>query len=151
MAQSMAEVSKEITDDLDKLLQLSASVALDMFGETKERIFPSSGGSVGSDGQRLGKYSESTISLKKGKGNFSTKEVNLQDTEKLLRSYTFTVDRKSGEVKFGFSSAARGKGQTNKKIINKLENQYGEIFAFTKKEFELIDELIEDFTEKLFN
>jgi hypothetical protein len=147
---TMKEVSSEIISDLTKLEKLTGAVALDIFGETRDRIFPSSGGSIGSNGQNLGTYSKTTISLKKENNHFSTNQVNLQDTETLLRSYTFS-HKQGGEVVFGFASASRKAGETNLKIMKKLEKQYGEIFGFTKKELVLIDDLIEDFTEKLFN
>ena len=143
---TLKQVGNDIFSDLKKFDKLPRFLGATLFSETSKRIFIKG---IKSSGSQAGNYSPTTISLKKEAGNFSGSKVNFRNTEQLANSYTFQP--KKNEVLLGFSPISRTDGTTNEKVREKLEKKYGEIFDLTTKEDKLIAELVEDFTDKIFN
>lgn len=143
---SLNEVSKEIVLALNRLeTNILREVALDYVTTSKKRIFTDG---VKADGKQIGWYKASTIAMKRKKGRFSTRTVNLRDTETLINSYR--VEVKSGDYEVGFVEASRmsGIGKDKKSINNtelivKLKNQYGnDLFDPSQEELDYVDVLI---------
>ena len=142
---TLKQVTNEIMDDLSKLDGLTRFVGIALHSETLDRIFTKG---IDSSGSSLGTYSNDTISLKKSQGHFTSNKVNLRNTDQLANSYIFQP--KGKEILLGFRNINRNDKTTNAKVIQNLEKQYGDIFGLTSKEDKLIDDLIEDYTDKIF-
>lgn len=141
---TLKEAINEIEKGLSEIDGLARFVGTSIHSETLDRIFTKG---IASDGSSIGEYAESTISLKKKEGRFTSKKVNLRDSEKLVGSYIFNF--KGNVVLLGFREISRGDGTTNKKIVDSLEGRYGDIFSLTSEENKLIDELTDDYLDKI--
>ncbi len=141
---TLKNVSKEIIDQLKLTSQIGRIVGSDLFTLTKVRIFDDG---IASDGNPIGTYSPVTVSIKKSKGRFTSKDVNLRDTETLANSYTFKGEGDSTEV--GFRSATKN-GVSNTEKIKKIEEKYGDVFALTANEEGEIDNIIGDFLDRIY-
>ena len=137
---TLKSVSDEILSDLNSFSsQVARKVGSDLHSIILDRVFTRG---IATDGAKIGTYTPTTISIKKSKGRFTSKNVNLRDTDTLANSYTFST--KGDAVDLGFRSASRG-GVSNSDKIEKLESQYGELFGLTNNEVSEIDGIIEDF------
>ena len=142
---TMKQVSNDIISDLKKFDKLPRFIGASLHSETFERIFTKG---IKTDGTEAGNYTPYTISLKKESNHFTSTKVNFRNTDQLANSYIF--EPKKDEVLIGFESISRNDGTTNDAIVKKLEKQYGEIFTINSDEQKLVDELLVDFTDKLF-
>lgn len=143
---TLKQVSDEILRDLSKFNRIGRFIAVPLHSETLDRIFTKG---IASDGSALGNYAPKTISLKKSKGRFTSNKVNLRNTDQLANSYIAEI--RKNEILLGFRKVIRNDETTNTKVIENLEKQYKkDIFGLTTKELKLVDDLIEDFTDKIF-
>ena len=150
---TMKQVSTEIMNDLNKLSVNGAVwrfIGANMLSLSRERIFDEG---KNSEGKQIGDYSEFTIRKKKDDGRFTSRKVNLRNTDTLANSYIVSFDNKG--FKLGFTSASRpsddGGSINNTKLIEKLEAQYGDdLFGATDDELDLIDELVGDYLDLNF-
>lgn len=143
---TLKEAGDEIFADLKKFEKLPRFIGVAIQSETYKRIFIQG---IKSNGSRAGTYAAKTISLKKENNHFTSNSVNFRNTEQLAGSYTF--EPRKEEVILGFEAISRTDKTTNDKVIESLEEQYGDIFGLTSKEEELVQDLIEDFTDKIFD
>jgi len=147
---TLKQVSNEIIGDLSKIDKLPRFIGAALQSEMLDRIFTKG---KASDGSKIGEYSIFTIALKKNEGKFTSKDVNLRNTDTLANSYIFDATNKG--VELGFTGGSRTDNKTGETVINadlvpKLEEKYGDIFALTSEEEKLIEDLTEDFTDKIF-
>jgi len=117
---------------------------------SRDRIFTKG---LNSKGEQIGEYADVSIRKKKDKGRFTSRKVNLRDTETLVNSYIVT--RKGKQWQIGFTSGSRegdeGQSVSNTEVIKKLEEQYGDdLFGATDEELALIPELIGDYLDLNF-
>ena len=141
---TLKNVSEDILKQLALTSQVGRVVGSDLFTLTKKRIFTDG---IASDGASIGTYSPVTVSIKKSKGRFTSKEVNLRDTETLANSYTFEGKGDSAEI--GFRGATKN-GVSNAEKIKKIEQRYGDVFGLTSKEEGEIDNIIDDFVDRIY-
>ena len=123
---------------------------VNLLSVSRERIFDKG---LNSNGQPIGDYTITTVRIKKDKGRFTSRKVNLRDTETLVNSYIVT--RKGKQWQIGFTSGSRegdeGQSVSNTEVIKKLEEQYGDdLFGATDEELALIPELIGDYLDLNF-
>jgi len=146
---TLKEVSKEIMNDLERLgknSQLSRFVASNLHTLTLDRIFTQ--GKSGS-GSSIGSYASGTIKKKKKEGRFTSNKVNLRNTEQLVGSYIFNCS--NGVCELGFAAISRNDKTTNTEVKKSLERQYGDdLFNLTSQEEKEVDNLIEDYLDKVF-
>lgn len=144
---TLESVSKDILRGLNVIdSQVGRVVASDLLTLSRVRIFDDG---INSSGSKIGDYTPVTISIKKSKGRFTSSKVNLRNTGKLANSYIFS-QKKKNEFVLGFANISRGDGKTNTELIEKIETQYGAVFALTSKEAGEIDNIIGDFLDRNF-
>jgi len=138
---------ESVSKDIEKTLKLTEGVGRalgsDLFTLTKERIFDDG---IATDGAKIGVYTPYTISLKKAKGRFTSKNVNLRDTETLANSYTFQGKGKGAELGF---RAANKNGVSNDEKIKKIEEKYGDVFGLTSNEESQISDIVDDYIDRI--
>jgi hypothetical protein len=143
---TLEKVTEELLNDLQKFSsQVARKIGSDLHTITLDRIFTEG---IASNGQKIGTYSPGTISIKKKKGRFTSKQVNLRDTETLVNSYKF--ETKGDLVELGFIKKEKD-GVSNSKKVKDLKEKYGDIFGLTDKEKSFIDDIAQDFLDKKIN
>jgi hypothetical protein len=144
---TLKQVSKEIKIGLKNLGEenrMLRTIAANLHTITLDRIFTKG---INSEGNKIGEYRPVSIAIKKEKERFTSSTVNFRDTGKLANSYLFETSR--GGYVLGFANISRGDGKTNSELVKKLEEQYGEVFALTDEEDKEIDNIIDDFLDRL--
>lgn len=143
---TLEKVSNDIKAQLTASSQIGRAVASDLLTLTRIRIFDKG---IATDGNEIGTYSNVTVAIKKKKGRFTSTSVNLRDTGKLANSYVFSQKNKDKFV-LGFAAISRGDGKTNDELVTKIETQYGQVFQLTSGEAQEIDNIIDDFLDRIW-
>ena len=102
-----AEISRDLHGFTD---EVARKVGSDLYSLTLDRIFTKG---IAADGAKIGTYAESTVSLKKSEGRFTSKQVNLRDTETLVNSYRFQTN--GNKVELGFIDRSKDGVKIQKK------------------------------------
>lgn len=142
---TLKSVSKDILKQLGQTTQVGRAVASDLLTLTRVRIFEDGKNSKGSN---IGEYTPATVSIKKSTGRFTSNKVNLRDTGKLANSYILSC--KKNKCELGFAAISRGDGKTNDQLVKEIEQKYGAVFALTSAESKEIDNIMEDFMDRIF-
>jgi len=143
LAKALIEIRNQLRQlkDPSKLL---LNIATQYKGDSQHRIFTEGRKSSGAS---IGTYSAATKRTKQRKGRFSSNKINLRDTEDLVGAYAVQVKNKK-KVVVGFEELR--KDGSNAKLVDVLEDRYGDIFSPTSEEDKNIDKLLDSFTKGLF-
>lgn len=144
---TLQQVRDEIRVDLDFLrkdIKFLLTLAQQAFADSKDRIFSQG---LKSDSAGIGTYADSTARSKKRRGRFTSDRINLRETEKLVDSYK--VEPSGKDVVLGFEEI--GRRTSNSKLVDILENRYGDIFGLTDQELSNIDLLIDQQLNQIFD
>ncbi len=134
---------KKLTKQLNVLLKtnkLQLSIATTMQAETARRIFENG---QAADSSQIGTYSEGYLKTRQKDGYPPSDKVILQATRQMVNDWS--VISNGSSVGLGF----KNKFNADKSVW--VEDTYDKsIFAHTETELRTIDELSQDFLDKLF-
>lgn len=146
---TLKEVEREIRSDIKKFVsvaqnRLTGAVSVQLHGDILSRVFTSG---VTSSGAPIGTYSPSTVRIKKSKGRFTSKRINLRNTDTLAGSF-ITLPTSSG-YGIGFADVKRPDSNVrNGELAAELEERYGDLFDPTQGELKRIDKIIDNFIDR---
>ncbi len=140
----MIELNKELESIVDNQDRLKLTIALNVRAMHAVRIFDKGQNVNG----RTFTLKRSTIKSKRSRGTFSGSKVNYIDTNQLNTDYQ--VGKKGPDVGIGLLINKRRDGETNRSVIEDLEDRFGTIFDINAAENKEIDEGLEDFIDQIF-